>query len=351
MTWLGEHSSSVMKVARAYTLTNEECQDLAQEILLQAWRSLSKFEGKSSAATWFYRVSLHSAMNWHRKDRPRRASQQPLLKAQALTAEGTESAEQIQQRETVEELYQAIARLPKTDAALVLLYLDELSYREMAEVLGISQSNASLAVILHEQGVVNLDQPVVTHLPEDVSISTTPEVGATITLRQLASHTSDLPRGVPGRVQSAEGWYDLEPQRLYDHLANVKLNSDPGTDEEYSNFGFGLLGHALERAADKSLDRLLREMICDPLKLERTAIQVDDKLHPATGYDDSGWHFEKSHSFRERLAGSGGLVTSVEDLSKFLAAQMEPGVFSREMLEQFHTRTRLSNEIKIGTTR
>jgi len=144
MTWLGEHGASVTRVARAYTLTSEECQDLAQEILLQAWRSLPKFEGKASAATWFYRVALHTAMNWHRKDRPRRASQQPLLEVQTLATEGTESAEQIQQRETVEQLYQAIAQLPKTDAALVLLYLDELSYREMAEVLGISQSNVGV---------------------------------------------------------------------------------------------------------------------------------------------------------------------------------------------------------------
>ena len=86
MTWLGEHGASVMKVARAYTLTSADCQDLAQEILLQAWRSLPNFEGKASAATWFYRVALHTAMNWHRKDRPRRASQQPLLNAQALAA-------------------------------------------------------------------------------------------------------------------------------------------------------------------------------------------------------------------------------------------------------------------------
>ncbi len=127
---------------------------------------------------------------------------------------------------------------------------------------------ASLAVMLHEQGVVDLDQPVVKYLPDDVSISTTPELGATITLRQLASHTSGLPRGVPGRVQSVEGWYELEPQRLYDHLASVKLASDPGTEELYSNLGFGLLGHALERAADKPFDRLVQEMICDPLEME-----------------------------------------------------------------------------------
>lgn len=144
MNWLGEHGSSVMKVARAYTLTSEECQDLAQEILLQAWKSLPKFEGKASAATWFYRVALHTAMNWHRKDRPRRSRQQPLVEVQALSTEGIDSTVQAQHRDTVEQLYTAINQLPKTDAALVLLYLDELSYQEMSEVLGISESNVGV---------------------------------------------------------------------------------------------------------------------------------------------------------------------------------------------------------------
>jgi RNA polymerase sigma-70 factor (ECF subfamily) len=144
MTWLGEHGSRVMKVARAYTLTSEECQDLAQEILLQAWRSLPTFNGEASAATWFYRVALHTAMKWHRKDMPRRKGQRPLLELQVLAKEGESSAEQAQHRETVLQLYKAIHQLPKTDAALVLLYLDELSYREMAEVLGISESNVGV---------------------------------------------------------------------------------------------------------------------------------------------------------------------------------------------------------------
>ncbi|TWT87071.1 RNA polymerase sigma factor [Neorhodopirellula pilleata] len=142
--WLEEHGSSVMKVARAYTLTSEESQDLAQEILLQAWQSLSRFQGKASAATWFYRVALHTAMNWHRKDRPRRTRQQPLIEVQTVATDGSSSAEQVQQCETVEQLYAAIAQLPKTDAALVLLYLDDLSYREMAEVLGISGNNVGV---------------------------------------------------------------------------------------------------------------------------------------------------------------------------------------------------------------
>ena len=83
-------------------------------------------------------------MNWQRKDKPRRSRQQPLLEVQTLATEGADSGEQAQQRETVEQLYQAIHQLPKTDAALVLLYLDELSYREMAEVLGISESNVGV---------------------------------------------------------------------------------------------------------------------------------------------------------------------------------------------------------------
>lgn len=142
--WLEAHSSSVLKVARAYTLTSDECQDLAQEILLQAWRSMPKFEGKASPATWFYRVALHTAMNWHRKDRPRRMHQKPLLEVQTLAAQSADSSQQIEQHELVEQLYQAINQLPKTDVALVLLYLDEMSYREMANVLGISESNVGV---------------------------------------------------------------------------------------------------------------------------------------------------------------------------------------------------------------
>ncbi len=142
--WLEEHSSAVIKVARAYTLTMDERQDLAQEILLQAWKSLPKFESKSSPATWFYRVALHTAMNWQRNDRPRRIRQQQFLEFQEQATVAPEGAEQLQQREMVEQLYHAIQQLPKTDSALVLLYLDELSYREIADVLGISESHVGV---------------------------------------------------------------------------------------------------------------------------------------------------------------------------------------------------------------
>jgi len=143
-SWLVEHSGAVLKVARAYTLTTEECQDLAQEILLQVWRSLPQFQGRASAATWFYRVALNTALGWHRQEKHRRTRQRPVLEIENLTAAGSDSAQQAVQREAVERLYAAIRQLPKTDAALVLLYLDDLSYRQMAEVLGISESNVGV---------------------------------------------------------------------------------------------------------------------------------------------------------------------------------------------------------------
>jgi RNA polymerase sigma-70 factor (ECF subfamily) len=142
--WIIEHDGAVLKVARAYTLTSEDCQDLAQEILLQVWRSLPQFQGRARASTWFYRVALNTALAWRRKEHHRRARQQPILEVEDISAVGLDSAQQIVQREAVERLYAAIRQLPKADAAIVLLYLDDLSYRQMAEVLGISESNVGV---------------------------------------------------------------------------------------------------------------------------------------------------------------------------------------------------------------
>jgi RNA polymerase sigma-70 factor, ECF subfamily len=143
-SWLTEHRGAILKVARAYTLTTEDCQDLVQEVLLQVWRSLPQFQGRASASTWLYRVALNTALAWHRKEHRRQARQQPILEVDNLPVAGLDSSQQAVQRELVERLYAAIRKLPKTDAALVLLYLDDLSYRQMAEVLGISESNVGV---------------------------------------------------------------------------------------------------------------------------------------------------------------------------------------------------------------
>jgi RNA polymerase sigma-70 factor (ECF subfamily) len=143
-SWLIEHGGAVLKVARAYTRTTEDRQDLVQEILLQIWQSLPRFQGRASASTWFYRVALNTALGWHRTEHRRRIRQQPILEIADLSAAGLDSAQQAVEREVVERLYAAIRQLPKTEAALVLLYLDDFSYRHMAEVLGISETNVGV---------------------------------------------------------------------------------------------------------------------------------------------------------------------------------------------------------------
>ncbi len=142
--WVTEHGGIVVKVARAYTRTSEDCQDLAQEISLQVWRSLPQFQGRASVSTWVYRVALNTAIGWRRKERRRQANHQPLFDVEELSDKGADRGASDCSREIVERLYGAIHELPKTDAALVLLYLDDMSYRAMAEVLGISESNVGV---------------------------------------------------------------------------------------------------------------------------------------------------------------------------------------------------------------
>ena len=105
---------------------------------------MPQFEGRASASTWSYRVALNTALGWHRKEKPRRARQQPLLAVENLSVAGLDNVQKVREREAVERLYAAIRQLPKADAALVLLYLDDLSYREMADVLGISESSVGV---------------------------------------------------------------------------------------------------------------------------------------------------------------------------------------------------------------
>ena len=142
--WLEQHRGTVLKVARAYTQSHDECQDLAQEILLQVWRSLPQFEGRSQASTWSYRVALNTALAWRRREHRRRVRRQPVFDLDQAAAAGPAGSEQAAQRETLEQLYAAIRQLPEADAALVLLYLDDLSYRQMAQVLGISENHVGV---------------------------------------------------------------------------------------------------------------------------------------------------------------------------------------------------------------
>jgi RNA polymerase sigma-70 factor (ECF subfamily) len=140
--WLEQHIGLVFKVARTFAPSDADRDDLVQEILLQLWRSLPRFEGKAKESTWIYRVALNTALAWHRSENRRRAAQIPVPAIEELP--GPDNPVGREREELVARLYAAIRHLSKVDAALVLLYLDDLSYREMADVLGLSESNVGV---------------------------------------------------------------------------------------------------------------------------------------------------------------------------------------------------------------
>ena len=142
--WLDQHGGAAVQVARAYTLNESDREELTQEILMQCWTSLSAFKGDSTLSTWFYRVALNTALKWKRHDATRRVRVGSPIEIE-IVPDAQESVERrLQQDESIRQLNNAIRTLPQSDRALVLLHLDRLSYREIAEVLGISESNVGV---------------------------------------------------------------------------------------------------------------------------------------------------------------------------------------------------------------
>lgn len=126
----------VYKVCNIYALNDEERKDLFQEIVLQAWKSYQRFNGESAITTWLYRVSLNTAMN-HERTKKRR----PVITYPEIPEHHMEDHVPHEQQEQYRLMQKLIADLPKLEKALVLLYLEDKSYNEIADIMGISQSN------------------------------------------------------------------------------------------------------------------------------------------------------------------------------------------------------------------
>ncbi|MBF0596161.1 sigma-70 family RNA polymerase sigma factor [Faecalibacter sp. WQ 117] len=128
----------IHKICRIYTDDELSHEDLFQEIVLQLWRSYDSFKGDAKFSTWMYRVSLNTAIILIRKKH--KSIQISNLEYQSLNIKSedinSETEEQLQL------LYAAIKMLNNMERALVLMYLDDLPYKEIAETIGISEVNA-----------------------------------------------------------------------------------------------------------------------------------------------------------------------------------------------------------------
>jgi RNA polymerase sigma factor (sigma-70 family) len=135
--WMREHSAILHHVVNGFA-AGDDRKDLLQEVLLAVWKSIPAFRQQAKPATYLYRVSHNAALLWIRteKNYRRRVEKFGTEPPGEMTADADPQTD-----ERLAKIYAAIRQLKPLDRSLMLLSLDGLSYREMAEVLGISESN------------------------------------------------------------------------------------------------------------------------------------------------------------------------------------------------------------------
>ena len=133
---IDEHQAVIHKICRVYRSTQHDREDLFQEIVLQLWKSVTGFEGKSKFSTWMYRVALTTALTAFRKKQP----------AIVYTHELPEHPAGSGHSPAQETLMHAISKLSDADKAIITLYLENLPYREIADVMGISENNVAVKI-------------------------------------------------------------------------------------------------------------------------------------------------------------------------------------------------------------
>jgi len=135
----------IQKICRLYGHTRPDREDLFQEIVVQLWKSpdvsgqaVPKFQGQSKFSTWVYRVALNTAISDFRKKK----RSVPVSSTEGASIEiGQEPGSDIEKHEQADALYAAIRQLTEIDKAIVMLYLENKSYEEMEDILGINSNN------------------------------------------------------------------------------------------------------------------------------------------------------------------------------------------------------------------
>ncbi|RDC63649.1 RNA polymerase sigma factor [Adhaeribacter pallidiroseus] len=138
---VNQHLGIAHKVCRMYVSAVEEQEDLLQEIMYQLWRSYASFQHQARFSTWMYQVCLNTAITCLRKNQKN--------KAKALTGKHLQIPDYTYapSEDHLEILYRAIGNLTAVNKALILLYLEDLSYEEMAQITGLTVSNVSVRLV------------------------------------------------------------------------------------------------------------------------------------------------------------------------------------------------------------
>jgi len=135
-----EYQPLIRKVSFMYGQNSAEADDMFQEICIQAWRAYPQFKGDSKFSTWLYRVAINTAISWIRKEKKHRLDNRDDEKMYGVH-DDTPFYVQEEKKEQVSALHRAIKKLNDVDRTLVLLYLEEVAYAEIAEILGLTVNN------------------------------------------------------------------------------------------------------------------------------------------------------------------------------------------------------------------
>ncbi|WP_414584780.1 serine hydrolase [Scytonema sp. PCC 10023] len=192
------------------------------------------------------------------------------------------------------------------------------------EIGSVSKVFTSLVLAdMVERKQLSLQDPISKFLPKSVKVPT--RKGREITLLDLATHTSGLPR-LPNNLDPKDienPYSDYTVEQLYSFLSNSQLTRDIGAEYEYSNLGAGLLGHILSLKAGMDYEKLVITRICQQLKMDSTSIQLSPEMQArfATGHNQLGQPVKNWDI--PTLAGAGALRSTANDLLKFLAANLD----------------------------
>lgn len=139
-----DNQNLIYKICFSYCSNPEHRKDLQQEILMQLWKSFSKFDGRVKISTWIYRIALNTAITYFRNDckhKDRNVSIDTLI----ISLSSFESDSSVED-EQIALLYQFIERLNAMDKALILLYLDDNKQKDIADILGITETNVATKI-------------------------------------------------------------------------------------------------------------------------------------------------------------------------------------------------------------
>ena len=132
------HAGIIIKICRAYTDSQEDFEDFYQEACLQIWKSREAFQNKSKWSTWVYRITLNICLTLAKKNKKRGTS------VEVLNEEAEDNT--AFKDENLNLLYEAIKKLSEVDRAIILLYLEENPYKEIAVIIGTSANNIAVRI-------------------------------------------------------------------------------------------------------------------------------------------------------------------------------------------------------------